>query len=168
MTQKYEISEEDSRLFREAIYKLPSPTSALTDHLQTLTDKILSQLSDYQSQPSVRAEETLLYLPPGFQSKNIQKLKNGHYPIDARLDLHGLTVNEARETLASFVASMLSSQKICALIIHGKGKYQAHTQPILKNQINNWLRQLDEVVAFCSALPSDGGTGAIYLLLHRQ
>ena len=39
---------------------------------------------------------------------------------------------------------------------------------ILKNKLNNWLRQVDEIIAFCSAVAKDGGQGALYLLLRRR
>jgi DNA-nicking Smr family endonuclease len=53
-------------------------------------------------------------------------------------------------------------------IIHGKGNGSRHRGPVLKQKINHWLRQRDEVLAFCSARPMDGGTGAIYVLLRRK
>lgn len=51
-------------------------------------------------------------------------------------------------------------------IVHGKG---AHTgQTLLKTYVNGWLPQLPDVLAFVSALPRDGGAGAVYVLLRRQ
>jgi DNA-nicking Smr family endonuclease len=40
-------------------------------------------------------------------------------------------------------------------------------RPVLKGKVNHWLQQRDEVLAFCSARPVDGGTGAVYVLLKR-
>jgi DNA-nicking Smr family endonuclease len=58
--------------------------------------------------------------------------------------------------------------KRCVRIIHGKGKSSEGKLPVLKGKVNSWLRQRDEVIAFCSARPSDGGTGAVYVLLKRS
>jgi DNA-nicking Smr family endonuclease len=40
--------------------------------------------------------------------------------------------------------------------------------PILKNEVNEWLRQIELVLAFCSARPEDGGRGAVYALLQAN
>ncbi|HRY16587.1 MAG TPA: Smr/MutS family protein, partial [Candidatus Competibacteraceae bacterium] len=48
------------------------------------------------------------------------------------------------------------------------GKGSRHRGPILKQKVNHWLRQRDEVLAFCSARAIDGGTGAVYVLLRRM
>ena len=52
------------------------------------------------------------------------------------------------------------------IIIHGKG-YRSQGRPVIKPMVNRWLRQDDEVLAFCSARPKDGGTGAVYVLLRK-
>jgi DNA-nicking Smr family endonuclease len=57
----------------------------------------------------------------------------------------------------------------CIRIIHGKGKRSRNNKgPVIKTKVNHWLRQRDDVLAFCSARPIDGGTGAIYVLLRRN
>ena len=56
----------------------------------------------------------------------------------------------------------------CVHIIHGKGHGSSNQGPVLKNKVNAWLRQREEVLAFCSAQPKDGGTGAVYVLLRRK
>ncbi|MCW8826282.1 MAG: Smr/MutS family protein, partial [Gammaproteobacteria bacterium] len=84
--------------------------------------------------------------------------------VEAELDLHGFTVNEARVELTEFLHFAMESGLRCVRIIHGKGK---SSQPILKQKVDYWLRQREEVLAFCSAINRDGGTGALYLLLRR-
>ncbi len=51
--------------------------------------------------------------------------------------------------------------------MHGKGHGSLHKLPVLKTKVQGWLRQRDEVLAFCSARPVDGGTGAVYVLLKK-
>lgn len=84
------------------------------------------------------------------------------------LDLHGLRVVEARLALAGFLAHAIRHRLRVVQIIHGKGYRSEDRQPILKQKINQWLRQRDEVLAFCSAPRFDGGTGAAYVLLSRK
>ncbi|NIW87182.1 MAG: DNA mismatch repair protein MutS, partial [Gammaproteobacteria bacterium] len=55
----------------------------------------------------------------------------------------------------------------CVRVVHGKGHGSLHKLPVLKTKVQGWLRQRDEVLAFCSARPVDGGTGAVYVLLKK-
>ncbi len=89
----------------------------------------------------------------------------GEIPRSACLDLHGMTVDQARLAVLEF---LLMSQKAgfrCVQIIHGKGKL-SQTVPKLKNHVNYWLAQFPGVLAFSSAQARDGGTGGVYVLLR--
>ena len=90
-------------------------------------------------------------------------MRTGQYTVEAKLDLHGMIVVEARETLARFLIECHRKGIRRVLIIHGKGR--AHHHPILKNKLNHWLRQFNDILAFCSAKSKEGGTGALYVLL---
>jgi len=79
-----------------------------------------------------------------------------------------MTVAAAKEALAAFLHRVRRDSLSCVRIIHGKGNGSRHRGPVLKQKINGWLRQRDEVLAFCSARAMDGGTGAIYVLLRRR
>lgn len=111
--------------------------------------------------------EQLQYLRPGVQKTVLRKLKRGGYSVSASLDLHGLTVEQARHELASFIRRERGQLRRCVRIVHGKGYRSADGQPALKTALNRWLPQRDDVVAFCSTPPHDGGTGALYVLLRR-
>lgn len=69
--------------------------------------------------------------------------------------------------LCQFIQTQAELGKRCLLIIHGKGGIQG-APPVIKNLLNRWLPQINEVIAFHSALPKDGGSGAIYVLLKRN
>jgi DNA-nicking Smr family endonuclease len=99
----------------------------------------------------------------GIQNKVLRNLRRGQYNAQATLDMHGMRVTEAREELGYFLLNCTKRGIRHALIIHGKGN--GTTKPILKNKLNHWLRQLDSVLAFCSATPQEGRTGAVYILL---
>ena len=95
----------------------------------------------------------------------LRRLRRGHYPCTDELDLHGLTVPEARRALGEFLAEALRGGHRCVRIIHGKGLRSGHRGPVLKSRVGRWLMRRDEVLAYSSARPVDGGTGAVYVLL---
>ena len=102
----------------------------------------------------------------GAQKSVLKKLRAGKLPIESRLDLHGLSIEEARLQLTGFMEECRQSGYRHVIIIHGKG-FRSQNRPVIKPMVNRWLRQADEVLAFCSAQPKDGGTGAVYVLLRR-
>src|SRR3989338_5141674 len=142
----------------------PVPEQTLRDQREVMD----SLLSDDYEPADVETGEELLYSRPGLQHSIMRKLRRGQYAIEAQLDLHGNTVPEARERVSAFIREMQAMGKRCVRIIHGKGKSSTGKLPVLKGKVNAWLRQKDEVLAFCSARPSDGGTGAVYVLLRRK
>jgi DNA-nicking Smr family endonuclease len=98
------------------------------------------------------------------------KLRRGDYAVQGHLDLHGLNREEAHTALDAFVRQQQHAGKRCVLIIHGKGRNSKDGEPVLKAQMGRWLSRgaLGRVVlAFCTAQPTDGGAGAIYVLLRR-
>jgi len=107
--------------------------------------------------------DSLSYCGPGIQNSVFKKLKKGQYNIGAELDLHGYTRPEAQVALSKFVQASREENIRCVRIIHGKG--MGSKGPKLKPMVNKWLQQRKEILAFCSARPSDGGTGAVYVLL---
>lgn len=108
------------------------------------------------------------YARAGLQHGVMRKLRRGQFPVDAEFDLHGLTAATARRELDAFLERCQAAAARCVLIIHGKGLSTPDRRPVLKSGVNAWLRQRDEVLAFCSARPRDGGTGALYVLLRKQ
>ncbi|MBK9130567.1 MAG: Smr/MutS family protein [Gammaproteobacteria bacterium] len=108
------------------------------------------------------------YTRPGLQHGVMRKLRRGQFPVDAELDLHGMTATIARRELYAFLERCRTAAARCVLIIHGKGLSTPDRRPVLKSGVNAWLRQRDDVLAFCSARPRDGGTGALYVLLRKQ
>jgi DNA-nicking Smr family endonuclease len=141
----------------------PIPRQTLADEEQVLRD----MLSDEFDPADVETGEHLLFSRPGVQHRTLRKLRRGQFSVSAELDLHGMNVPMARQALAQFLLHSRGHNQCCVRIIHGKGNRSAHRGPVLKNMVNKWLQQRDEVLAYCSALPVDGGTGAVYVLLKR-
>jgi DNA-nicking Smr family endonuclease len=99
----------------------------------------------------------------------LHNLRRGMLPIDARLDLHGLTTSKASERVVDFLRQMRAGGERCVLIIHGKGDYLPGGG-VLRGEIVAWLSQgraRKYVAAFATAVARDGGEGAIYVALRR-
>lgn len=121
------------------------------------------QFSDFSKLDPVQGDEPVEYKQTCVSNKILRKLRKGQYNVDAILDLHGMTVEEARIAVDGCLQECLHEMTRVLLVIHGKGH---HSQmPILKNKLNHWLREIPLVLAFCSAAPSHGGRGAMYVLL---
>ncbi|MEX0606657.1 MAG: Smr/MutS family protein, partial [Halofilum sp. (in: g-proteobacteria)] len=88
--------------------------------------------------------------------------------IDAELDLHGMTRVEAATALEQFMRECRQRRLGCVRIVHGKGRRSSDQGPVLKPAVANWLRRRNEVLAFTSARPVDGGSGALYVLLSAK
>ena len=116
--------------------------------------------------PLIDIGEELSYCGPGVQDATFRKLRRGLYHVSAELDLHGMRTGEARAAIVHFLAGCLDRGVRCARIIHGKGLRSKGEGPVLKQRLDGWLRQRDDVLAFCSARREDGGTGAAYVLLR--
>jgi DNA-nicking Smr family endonuclease len=122
-------------------------------------------LSDHYSE-EVEANSVLSYCSHSIPNKRLRELKNGLIPWQARLDLHGLKHDAARQSLINFIRQQTDMAHRCLLIIHGKGSHRGEA-PVLKNLVNHWLPQFPQVLAFHSTIPRDGGTGSLYVLLKR-
>lgn len=109
----------------------------------------------------------LHFAQPGVQRNTVKKLKQGKYPVEASLDLHGYTAEQARNTLIEFLEYCQSVPVKVACIVHGKGFGSDSKKPVIKPLVNKWLQETPEILAFCSAQPRDGGTGAVYVLFKR-
>lgn len=173
------LSDDDSDLFRSAVADVrplasdrlpvtpppppPLPQKRLEDEQRVLQD----MLSDPEYPELLETGEELFFARSGLQHNVLRKLRRGQYSIGAELDLHGLTAAAAREQLAAFLIACRQRDLRCVRIIHGKGNGSVQRRPVLKGKVNHWLQQRDEVLAFCSARPVDGGTGAVYVLLKR-
>lgn len=111
-------------------------------------------------------EEVLSFARNGVQLRVMHKLRQGQPHWQAAVDLHGATVDEAREAVLELLREGRREGLQCVKVVHGKGLMNG--QALLKTCVNGWLRQLPDVLAFASALPRDGGAGAVYVLLKRR
>lgn len=103
----------------------------------------------------------------GVQTGVFRNLRLGKYQIDARLDLHHMTIDQARAAVYQFIKDCMNHDIRCALITHGKGEGRSLPAQ-LKSCLNHWLPQFDQVLAFHSAQKHHGWVGATYVLLRKS
>jgi DNA-nicking Smr family endonuclease len=113
--------------------------------------------------------EHLSWARSGVQKRVMRKLRNGYYAVQAELDLHGMTVNDARTALAEFIQYVTDHKGSCCVrVIHGKGRKTATDGPVLKPFTASYLRNHSRVIAYTSAPRTSGGTGALYVLVRGE
>lgn len=173
---------DEAGLFRSAVEDVVparySPRASLTpkpprpiakqrelDEQQVLVDA-LSDPTDIL----IETGEELQFLRNGISTDVLRKLRRGKWVIQGQLDLHGMISAEARIALVNFLHQTEKAGARCVRIIHGKGLSSFNREPVLKHKVKHWLTQRDEVLAFAEARPTDGGSGAVIVLLkspHR-
>ena len=185
MTNKHTVVKQDIELFRQSMRdmtpivqntaELPRgrtrrPRAARLDIDAERTQSLATEAAITEmEQVTVSAGDELLFKRSGVQDKVFRKLRRGHFSISAELDLHGMTAHRARIALDQFMDQMLHTRGQCCIhIIHGKGQGSRNGHPVIKLHIQSWLQCNKEVLAYCSCRPSDGGTGAIYVLLKSR
>jgi DNA-nicking Smr family endonuclease len=103
----------------------------------------------------------------GIDRANAERLKRGKHPVEARLDLHGMTQSEAHRALASFIRVSRAAGKRCVLVITGRGSVGGG---VLRAAVPRWLDEPEfrsHLLAIATAQPRDGGAGALYVMLRR-
>ncbi len=106
----------------------------------------------------------------GLDRRTAMKLRRGQLPIEARIDLHGMTQIEAHRALGAFLSNQQAAGRRCILVITGKGSGSGGSG-VLRAQVPHWLNEggnRELVLAFDYARPRDGGQGALYVLLKRK
>ena len=111
--------------------------------------------------------DVLSFARGGVRRREIERLRRGRLKVEADLDLHGRIVADAVAALDRFLEDSRRRGRRCVRVVHGKGFGSRTGLPIMKAHVDRWLRARSEVLAFCSATPPDGGTGAVYVLLRR-
>ena len=107
---------------------------------------------------------------PGLDPAVVRRLRRGEFAVQGHVDLHGMTRDEAKLAVTAFLKASRQSGKRCVLLVHGRGLHSRDQVPILKEALKSWLstaRFGRHVLAFATAQPSDGGAGAVYVLLRR-
>jgi DNA-nicking Smr family endonuclease len=173
------ISDEDLRLFAEAVGPVrrvrgheradaqpgpaPEPKQFLLDEAR-VTDELMHSAID---PADIEVGEELSYLKAGSSPRMLRRLKRGHYSIADAIDLHQMTTPVARTAVKEFLDAARRHGKLCVKIVHGKGLRSRAEGPVIKRLVDGMLRRRGDVLAFASAKPAEGGTGAVIVLLSQ-
>jgi len=137
----------------------PVPQQHRRDEAAALAESLHGPLS---LEEALETGEELSYLREGMARETLRKLRRGHWAIQDGIDLHGLSRDQAAALMVDFLNHCLARGRRCVRIVHGKGL------GILKAKLRKWLPQRDEVLAFCQAPASEGGSGALLVLLKAK
>jgi DNA-nicking Smr family endonuclease len=145
----------------------PIPRQTLADERDAL------EASKYGNDPAphawdigqeIEAEQT--HLRRGLGADVLTALRRGRWVVQAEIDLHGMTTDEARDALADFLLDARSRGLRCVRVVHGKGLTSPNREPVLKGKVRRWLAHWDDVLAYCEAPRHAGGSGAVVALLR--
>ena len=130
-------------------------------------DRVLreSLSDDFDASTLLDTDDELSYRRSGIGTDVTQKLRKGHWSLQGQIDLHGLRSDEAREALGQFIRDAHKRGWRCIRVVHGKGLGSPGKTPVLKAKVQRWLVQKNEVLAFVQAKASEGGAGALVVLL---
>jgi DNA-nicking Smr family endonuclease len=174
------VDEEDSRLFREAIGEVrkfdpvaPPPAIPKPEPhpymLEADEAAVPGELLDMAFDPGLmEVGEELSYLRDGYPPKLLRQLKRGQYSVQDEIDLHQMNAAAAQATISAFLAEAAERDFRCVRIVHGKGLRSKAGGPVLKILTDRLLRRRSDVIAFASARPMQGGTGAVVVLLKSK
>lgn len=174
-------SDEAGRLFREAIGSVrplkalaadapaspraaPEPTQFLRDEAR-VRDELLTHAFD---PAMIEVGDEINYLKTGQSPHLLKRLRRGQFSVRAEIDLHEMTREVAGAAIRSFLEDCHRHGELCVRIVHGKGLRSKAKGPVLKQLTDALLRRRDDVLAFASARPAQGGTGAVIVLLQGR
>jgi len=112
----------------------------------------------------IAAEEG--YVASGIDRRELRKIKRGDYVPGSVLDLHGQTAAEAVASVQEFIDSRRHRHR-CVSIVHGRGLHSTGNVSVLKTRVRQYLRRHPAVLAYADAPRTDGGSGAVYVLLRK-
>jgi len=177
------VAPEDRDLFRKAVanvQRLAPPTRTVLPPAPVAPPSVLKQKRQAASgeeatatlhvsdsfAPALMAKDGTHFLQSGCGPDLLKKLRLGKWPVEATLDLHGATLEQARTRLDGFLSSCLLHEVRCVRVVHGKGYGSKDNSPVLKETVRRWLCQLADILAFVECTERDGGAGAVMVLLR--
>lgn len=179
MTQRRNLTKEEQALWNRMAQEMkplsPGKKRIVQCSPQNKYGSAQPTLSQNHSFSSNISYSQSLSLPPASSRRigRVRKIK-----IEARLDLHGLTCEQARIHVIQFLISCQNRGCLWVLVITGKGQrrltpeesYKSRPSKTLRDLTPQWLEEdvLQAVVsAYTTAKPLDGGNGALYIRLKR-
>jgi DNA-nicking Smr family endonuclease len=144
---------------------LPVPAQTRRDEREALAE---SRRGPLTAEEALESGVELSYLREGVSRQVLRRLRRGHWVVQDGLDLHGMNRVEAAAQVSRFVRAAAARGARCVRIVHGKGLGSKNREPVLKAKLRAWLAPRDEVLAFCQAPATEGGSGALLVLLKAR
>lgn len=177
--EEVDAPDDDAALFRDAIGPVrelparpppparpkpkPTPRMAARDEAEAASEFRRALAAD-----ALEAGDALSYRRDTVPPRTLQRLRRGQFAAQDELDLHHAEARAAEAMLRAFLLDARHAGHGCVRIIHGKGLHGDSSTPVLKNLVDRVLRQRGDVLAFHSAPPAQGGTGAVLVLLAPE
>jgi DNA-nicking Smr family endonuclease len=153
-------------LNEQALIQSPAPAPVATQRQKDEEAVLRDALSDgFDVSTLLDTDEALSFRRPGIGIDVTQKLRKGGWSIQREIDLHGLRTEEARVALAEFIRIAHKQGLRCLRVVHGKGLGSPGKTAVLKPKVHSWLVQKNQVMAFVQAKATEGGAGALVVLL---
>ncbi len=147
----------------------PVPAQRIADEREVLlASKYGDEPSPHTWEIGQELEAGQTFVRPGLGTDVLGKLRRGHWSLQAELDLHGHTTDEARDVLADFLYEARQRGYRCVRVVHGKGLTSPNREPVLKGKVRKWLAHWDDVLAYSEAPRHAGGGGAVLILLRGR
>jgi DNA-nicking Smr family endonuclease len=178
---------DETRLLEEALRdvrplngprRAPPPAvepAAVTRSIVSEDAEVLAELSDLVAgQGEFDITETEEYVEGarvGLDPRLVVRLRRGEFAVEAYLDLHGMTQPDAKAALSDFIQESVRKARRTVLVVPGRGLGSPGGRPVLKHAVVQWLSHgmlSGYVLGFVTARPTDGGAGALYVLLRRD
>ncbi|AML57333.1 hypothetical protein AXX16_1620 [Serratia rubidaea] len=174
------MSNEDKGFFEQAmadVIPLSGRQQTLYLQPQSQVDKRARRDALAQSEENPLSSDFLTIIPgdtpleykrEGIQQGVLDKLRSGRYAPQASLHLLRRPVEACRQELYRFIMLAEKQNLRSLLLVHGRGRDDESHANIVRSYVAKWLAQLEQVQAFCRALPRDGGEGACYVTLRKS
>lgn len=172
MTRRRELSPEDAELWRHVTRNV-NPYRGARHPVEEAPVVEVSHKPVVSRVPDVpKPQAALSALSVGkvadMDRRTARRLKRGELPVDGRIDLHNLTLEQAHGALTGFIRGAYGRGARCVVVVTGKGK---SGEGKIRRETPHWLNQAalrPLVLAVTEARTHDGGAGAFYVLLKRK
>ncbi len=169
------VRDDEARLFEAAMRGVEPLASQGGDALDETGAKAAPSTKRPAAAPPPPSRRTPMpELRPGraadLDARTMERLRRGRVRPEARLDMHGMTQDEAHRAVAGFIAASRSAGRRCVILITGRGRAKLGGG-ILREQTPRWLNlqpTRGNILGFAEAQPKDGGAGALYVLLKKK
>jgi DNA-nicking Smr family endonuclease len=151
---------------RRVVPARPRPAPVPRERLRDERAALAESLGPASLDDLIESGEELAFVREGHSREMLRKLRQGHWVVEASLDLHGMNRIEAARAVTEFLRRCRARQLGCVRIVHGKGLGSLNREPVLKGKLRKWLTLREDVLAFSQAPAMHGGSGAVLVLLR--